>query len=64
MGSDATIEIAESIVQKEVLTNEYAEGGDFLPLSVWERAGSTRNFLALYHGFFAKLVDTMCGAAD
>ncbi len=47
MGCDATVEMAESIAQKEVVNHEYAEGGEFLPLSVWERAGSTRNFLAL-----------------
>ena len=39
MGAASTIEQAESIVSTEIAKSSFAEGGEFLPLKVWDTRG-------------------------
>lgn len=39
MGAQATIEHIENVLQRETVSERFAEGGEFLPLSVWETRG-------------------------
>ena len=38
-GQDATVSAAETLVQREVMEESFAEGGQYLPLSVWSHKG-------------------------
>ena len=45
MGQSATAEAVETLVSKERIADQWAEGGKFLPLSVWEHKGFDRQLI-------------------